>query len=209
MAGRDKILMVKNITLLFWIISGCLLAKPIVSGDLANDKFNLVQGNLADVILTQLPLCDAALVIGKDGTAVLIPAYAFEKIQVEEFEGIWNLKSEELPPVTNIRDFTEICLQQIPAQYSIKILGEDNRQLSPFQYKLEYFNFLGESEKNGYSMKKYKFSNEINEIKYDNVDKFEFTSGEIKNIMSNNSAITFENFYFKAADDTLKTIYLK
>ena len=189
------------------LITFSLLATPQVSGDLVDNNLVLEAGNFADVIFSALPLCDAALIIGIDGTAVYIPSYAFQHATLEEINGLWNLQSDYLSPVTNIRNIAEICLQQVPAKYSIKFQNSEFIQISPFQYRLGNFDFWGESEKNDYSVKKYKFRSETDY--WDNLSVQEIITRSGQSYKTAAAQISFQNYYFKAKNDTISTIILQ
>jgi len=199
--------MKKYLLVMFLISALGLMAIPQISGDLATDRINLKTGNFAESIFSFFPLCDAALVIGFDGTAVYIPAYAFEYANLENENGLWNLKSEVLSPVTNIRNISEICLQQIPAKYSIKLKNHQISIISPFQYRLGNFNFLGESEKNGYTVRKYKIRSDYNFWNGKTIDKIISTNNNTHKTSADN--INFHDYYFQVKNDTISTIIFK
>jgi len=183
-----------------------LFAFPKVSGDVSQNNITFSTGNLAKSIYDKLPLCDEILVVGDNGIAVLIPAYAFEMIEIIQDRNVWNLSSPKLPPVCNIRNIKEICIKQTPATYSITIKNGNNlKHYSPFDFILENFEFLGESEKNGYTLKKYKLSKNQTELNLENIDKIILTSNKkaVKN------KIIFNDFYFSCVGDTIKEIILK
>ncbi len=200
--------MIKKILIVIsLIITIELFAIPKISGDLETDKINLNSGNFADVAFSILPFCDAALVVGFDGTAVYIPSYAFKFATLENIDDVWNLKSDFLSPVTNIRNISEICLQQVPANYSIKLANCEISQISPFLYRLGSFELLGESEKNGYTVRKYKLRSENDFWNGKTIDKIISTNNKIYQATAEN--IIFQNYYFQVENDTISTIIFK
>jgi len=205
-----KIRLVKNFfSFIFFLGIGLnLFAFPIVSGDISQGNIRFSEGNFATSIYEKLPLCDEVLVIGKDGTAVRIPANAFEMVNYSLKNGIWNLTSTKLPPVCNIRNIKEICIKQSPAKYSVLIKNDSYiREYSPFMFILNNFKFLGESEKNGYILKKYKLISDNNNLLQKNIDKIILTSG--KSIKPEKPEIILKNYYFSCFQDTIKEIILK
>lgn len=187
--------------------SSSLIAKPIVSGDLNKGNFKLQAGNLGEIISQQMPMCDEVLVIGKDGTAVLIPAYAFDYVTIEVITDIWSIIGGDLPPVTNIRDFAEICLKQFPAPYSIKLISSKVSTITPFDFRLAQFDFLGESEKNGFVMRKYKEKDLI--INHLDLPVSQITMRSGETISSFEGKIRFKQFYFEAKSDTIVSIDIR
>jgi len=194
------------LSLIFTFIGLNLFAFPKVLGDVSQNNITFDSGNLASSIYEKLPLCDEILVVGDNGTAVLIPAYAFEMIDIIQDGDVCNLISSKLPPVCNIRNIKEICVKQTPATYSMTIKNANNiKQYSPFMFLMGKFKFLGESQKNGYALRKYKLSNNQNELNIKEIDKIILTSG--KEMLQNK--IIFKNYYFSCDGDTIKEIILK
>ena len=101
-----------------------------------------------------------------------------------------------------------ICIKQTPAKYSVLIKNDSYiRKYSPFMFILNNFKFLGESEKNGYILKKYKLISDNNKLLPQNIAKIISTSG--KSIKTENPEIILKNFYFSCFQDTIKEIILK
>lgn len=198
----------KSILLLLSLCYSWLLwAQPLVSGDLSTADFQLYPGQFSQIIESQLPLCDAALIVGADGTAVLIPAYAFAQARLLKEQDVWNLSSKTLPPVANIRNISEIVLQQYPAPYAVEILNSESRQISPFRYRLAAFEFWGKSEKNGYTTKKYKAKSAFDF--WDETTNLEVVTTTHKQYQVTASEIIFADFYFQVYSDTLKTVKIQ
>ncbi len=203
--------MVRLLLFLFFLSISLLHATPELSGDLGGKYELSVAGNLQTIINTVAPLCDAALLIGEDGTSVLIPAYAFKQVTLSVQYGKWNSVAPLLPPVAKIRNIQEICLQQIPAKYSINIQNSQRTiVVSPFQFILSQYKFLGDSSKNGYLLSKYKLKSGKNSFNMltaiTATDKLIFTSGEDDLFVNLPMPIELSQYYFHIADDTLKTI---
>jgi len=75
MAECSEIGMVRKLILSFLLLNAVLLfSVPKLTGDLDEALELSEPGNLHSVISEVALLCDAALLVGDDGTAVLIPA---------------------------------------------------------------------------------------------------------------------------------------
>ena len=197
--------MLKHFLLFFSLVfSALLVAEPAVTGDLTSADFHLYPGSLQQVIANQLPLCDAALIVGSDGTAVHIPSYAFAEAELQRDHENWHLSSNTLPPVANIRNISEIVLQQYPAPYAVDLLNSTSQQISPFHYRLAAFDFWGKSEKNGYTTKKYKAKSDFSF--WDAAAKVEVVTTSDNQYKITASEIIFADFYFQVHSDTLKTV---
>ncbi|MFO7896971.1 MAG: hypothetical protein R6U84_08565 [Candidatus Cloacimonadales bacterium] len=198
--------MLKKSILLLLSLCYCWLlgAQPLVSGDLNTADFQLYPGQFSHIIESQLPLCDAALIIGADGTAVLIPAYAFAQARLLKEQDVWNLSSETLPPVANIRQISEIVLKQYPAPYALTLINSETTEISPFAYRLAAFDFWGVSQKNGFQTKKYKAKEDFYFWEDQQIEKAISHRGNEYQIVG--SEISFEDYYFQVKSDTLKTI---
>jgi len=108
------------------------------STDLMNDT------NLNELINTIAPEADYALLIGFDGTAALITSRSFQMIEIVKQDSVWNSVTEDLPAVCNIRNLKEICIY-------LKTNGPNK-----FSKRLNDFEFIGQSSKNGHFVRKYK-----------------------------------------------------
>jgi len=200
--------MVRKLLILLLLLNAvALFSVPKLSGDLDKAELLSEPGNLHDILLEIAPLCDAALLIGDDGTAVLIPAYAFKEVTFKEKNGEWNSTAPNLPPVAKIRNIREICLQQIPAKYAVKVQEATSiSTFTPFQFRLKQFNFLGDSAKNGYLLRKFKEKANIsNNVIFDEVGGILF-SGSVHPVKDNNLTYIFKDYYFEIEGDTLNLI---
>lgn len=208
MAECSEVGMVRKLLVLLLLGSfTLLLADPKLSGDLERETKLNEPGNLHQILQEIAPLCDSALLIGDDGTAVLIPAYAFTEVTFIEKNGEWNSTAPNLPPVAKIRNIREICLQQIPAKYAVKIQGATSiSTLTPFQFRIGQFNFLGDSAKNGFLLRKFKeLKNISNQIIFSEKGGILF-SGSMHPVRDESISYFFKDFYFEIEGDTLNLI---
>ena len=144
--------MVKNfgsllITILLLTVcgrSGCLL-----TGNLTEESLVSRSGVLSNI----LGDAEYALLIGSDGTAVFLSQNSFPEITIHKKIGKWNCSTDILPPVCNIRNLKEICIFK---SYSDKKMTIENEDLHPFAVRMKDFEFLGESQKNGHIVRKYR-----------------------------------------------------
>jgi hypothetical protein len=121
----------------------------------------LLTGNISEVlsvsqedVLSEI-LQDAeyALLVGSDGTAVFLSENSFTKIIINNESGKWNCSTDILPPVCNILNLKEICIFK---SFFGKKITIENENLHPFAVRMRDFEFLGESQKNGHTVRKYK-----------------------------------------------------
>ncbi|MCF7858130.1 MAG: hypothetical protein K9N07_02235 [Candidatus Cloacimonetes bacterium] len=142
MAGMVK----KSIllSLLLWFAS-CSPPGILISGNIDYTTFIHQNGKLNNLLQTLSPAAEYALIIGSDGTAVLVTAKSFSEIEIYKKADRWFSKTEKLPPVCNIKDIKEICVySQVPAEYN------------SFEERFKDFEFLGQSSKNDHYVRKYK-----------------------------------------------------
>ncbi|RLC57335.1 MAG: hypothetical protein DRH89_03775 [Candidatus Cloacimonadota bacterium] len=139
--------MVKRVSILFFILSlfACSPKNLIVTGNIVDGAEISNEGRLNEILNEITPSVKYALLIGSDGTAALITSRSFSKIHIQRDKDGWNSKADNLPAVCNIRNLKEICVY---TRTSI----ENNH----FSDRLNDFEFLGQSSKNGYFARKYK-----------------------------------------------------
>ena len=144
--------MVKNFG--FFIIAILLLTGCGKTGYLLTGNVNEVLSISQEGVLSNI-LEDAeyALLIGSDGTAVFLSRNSFPEITINKENGGWNCSTEILPPVCNIRNLKEICIFKPFFGEKITV---GNEELHPFAVRMRDFEFLGESQKNGYIVRKYR-----------------------------------------------------
>ena len=139
--------MVKRVSILFFILSlfACTQNNLSLSGNIKVRTEISNQGRLDEILNEIAPSVKYALLIGSDGIAALITSRSFSKINIQKDKNGWNSKANDLPAVCNIRNLKEICV------YSRTSI-ENNH----FSDRLNDFEFLGLSSKNGYYARKYK-----------------------------------------------------
>ena len=139
--------MVKQVSILFFILSlfACSPNNLLVTGNIVNGAEISNEGRLDEILINIVPNAKYALLIGSDGTAALITSKSFSKIYIQKDKKGWNSKADNLPAVCKIRDLKEICI------YSRTSI-DNNR----FSDRLDDFEFLGQSSKNGFYARKYK-----------------------------------------------------
>ena len=144
--------MVKNFT--FFIILIFLLTGGSKTGYLLTGNINEVSSSSQEGILAEiLHDVEYVLLIGSDGTAVFLSESSFPKIIINKENGNWNCSSDILPPVCNIYNLKEICIFKSFFEKKIKV---ENETLNPFAVRMRDFEFLGESQKNGHTVRKYR-----------------------------------------------------
>lgn len=141
MAGMVKITIF--ILLVFSLFAGNLNAL-VLTGNVDRIAEINNEGNLKELINSMEPNAKYALLIGTDGTAALITSRSFNEIQIKKDNMTWSSTTETLSAVCNIRNLKEICI------YSRKT------DKNHFSDRLEDFEFIGQSRKNGYYTRKYK-----------------------------------------------------
>ncbi|MDP8202593.1 MAG: hypothetical protein P9M11_10710 [Candidatus Tenebribacter burtonii] len=138
--------MVRRVSILFLVLLlfSCSPKNLILTGNI-KDGVEISDYGRFDEILSFAPSAKYALLIGSDGTAALITSRSFSKIYIQKDKNCWNSKADILPAVCNIRNLKEICIYT-------KTSIEDNN----FSKRMNDFEFLGQSSKNGYYARKYK-----------------------------------------------------
>ena len=139
--------MVIKVLILLFILShfACSLNNLTVTGNIMDGAEISNEGRLNEILNEIAPSAKYVLLIGSDGTAALITSRSFSKIHIQNDKNEWNSKADILPAVCNIRNLKEICIY---SRTSIK----NNH----FSDRLNDFEFLGQSSKNGYYARKYK-----------------------------------------------------
>ena len=138
--------MVKRVLVIFFILSffACSKNNLILTGNIKEGTIINSNGRFDEILNNIAPSAKYALLIGSDGTAALITSRSFSKIYIQNDKKCWNSKADNLPAVCNIRDLKEICI------YS-RTSNNNNR----FSDRLDDFEFLGQSSKNGFYVRKY------------------------------------------------------
>lgn len=139
--------MVIKVLILLFVLSlfACSPNNLILTGNIEDGVNISNEGKLDEIFSDIAPSAKYALLIGSDGTAALITSRSFSKIYIQKDKNGWNSKANKLPAVCNIRNLKEICIY---SRTSIK----NNH----FSDRLNDFEFLGQSSKNGYYARKYK-----------------------------------------------------
>lgn len=139
--------MVKRVSILFFILSlfACSSNNLILTGNIKVGAEISNEGRLNEMLNEIAPSVKYALLIGSDGTAALITSRSFSKIHIQNDKNEWNSKAINLPAVCNIRNLKEIC-----------VYSSTSSNNNHFSDRLNDFEFLGQSSKNGYFVRKYK-----------------------------------------------------
>ena len=132
------------VTLVLFIFA-CSSNNLVLSGNIKSKVVISNEGRLDEILNEITPSAKYVLLIGSDGTAVLVTSRSFSKIYIHNNNEIWNSKADNLPAVCNIRNLKEICIYR-------KTSNNHNH----FSERLNDFEFLGQSSKNGYYVRKYK-----------------------------------------------------
>ncbi len=131
------------------LLVGCSRSGYLLTGNLTEEVVVSQIGILSNI----LEDAEYALLIGSDGTAVFLSQNSFPEITINKENGKWNCSTEILPPVCNIRNLKEICI--FKPFFGEKITVE-NEELHPFAVRMRDFEFLGEAQKNGHIVRKYR-----------------------------------------------------
>ena len=142
MAGMVKYLFLAVLSLL---LLACAQDDLIITGNINTGIKITGEGKLDELLHELAPHSKYALIIGSDGTAALLTSRSFSEVYIQHVETTWNSVSENLPAVSNINVIKEICVYQ-------RETTNDNY----FAERLSGFEFLGQSSKNGYYVRKYK-----------------------------------------------------
>ena len=139
--------MVRKVSIVFLVLSlfACSRNNLILTGNIEAGTTISSEGRLDELLKNIVPSAKYALLIGSDGTAALITSQSFSKIYIQKDKKGWNSKVDNLPAVCNIRNLKEICI------YS-RTSSKNNR----FSDRLNDFEFVGQSSKNGFYARKYK-----------------------------------------------------
>ena len=144
--------MVKKIFYLLFailLLTGCGRSGYLLTGNI-NEVLSVSRSGVLSVILED---AEYALLVGSDGIAVFLSENSFPEITIQKENGKWNCSTEILPPVCNIRNLKEICIFKSFFGKKIKV---ENENLHPFAVRMKDFKFLGESQKNGHTVRKYR-----------------------------------------------------
>ena len=131
------------------LLIGCRSSGYLITGNVSDESVVTSRGKLSNI----LEDAEYALLIGFDGTAVFLSQNSFPEITINKENGKWNCSTEILPPVCNIRNLKEICI--FKPFFGEKITVE-NENLHPFAARMRDFEFLGEAQKNGHIVRKYR-----------------------------------------------------
>ncbi len=114
--------------------------------------------NLGDFVQTQIPFVKAALIVGSDSIAVGVTADEFGMISLKYENNEWFVENDSLPSPANIRDISKIYLYNPFA--SVTSSSDSNRfQFTDIRNNAD---FLGQAEKNGYIIWKYRIHQGVN-----------------------------------------------
>ncbi|MDP8267638.1 MAG: hypothetical protein P9L97_02805 [Candidatus Tenebribacter davisii] len=139
--------MVKRIFLglIILLLFACSSNNLSITGNVKEGTEIIKAGRLGNILKDISPAIKYTILIGSDGTAALITSRSFPEIMIIKENGKWNSKTEKLPTVCNIKNIEEICVYT-------KTSSKENR----FSKRLDEFDFLGQSSKNGFYSRKYK-----------------------------------------------------
>ena len=134
-----------SIVFLVLFLFACSPNNLVLTGNIEDGAGISSEGRLDEILEDIAPSAKYALLIGSDGTAALITSRSFSKIYIQKDKKSWNSNTDSLPAVCNIKNLKEICI------YS-RTSSENNR----FSKRMNDFDFMGQSSKNGYYARKYK-----------------------------------------------------
>lgn len=147
MAKNKETEMVRYLSfVLLLLLFSCTNPSLDLIGNISAETAISKSDNLQKILQESAPKAEYALIIGKDGTAVLITENSFSHLILQISNGCWNSSAADLPPVCNIKDIAAICIYQ----------PEFTDSINSFSSILERFEFLGESSKAGHFVRKYK-----------------------------------------------------
>ena len=133
--------MVKKVLLFSFVLSlfACAPNDLIFTGDIESGTVISSEGRFDEILINLAPSAKYALLIGSDGIAALITSRSFSEIYIQKDKNGWNSKTDDLPAVCNIRNLKEIC-----------IYSRTSNEINNFSERMNDFEFLGQSCKNGY-----------------------------------------------------------
>ncbi len=137
--------MVKKVSILLLILFlfACAPNDLILTGNIESGTVISSEGRFDEILKDIVPSTRYALIVGSDGTAALITSRSFSKIYIHKNKNGWNSKTDDLPAVCNIKNIKEICIYSRTSN-------------NHFSDRLNDFELLGQSSKNGYYVRKYK-----------------------------------------------------
>jgi len=134
-----------SIAILIVFMSSCVQDSLILTGNIKSGIEITEDGSFDELLLDLAPHAKYALIVGSDGTAVLLTSRSFNKVYIQHANNTWNSVSNNLPVVSNINRIKEICIYQ---------RGDSSENY--FAKRLNDFGFLGQSSMNGFYVRKYK-----------------------------------------------------
>ncbi len=139
--------MVKTILIVTFVlfIFACSPNDLVLSGNIKSKAVISNNGSLDEILNEIAPSIKYALLIGSDGTAALVTSRSFSMIYIQKDDNEWNSKSDKLPAFCNIRNLKEIC-----------VYSRTSNKNNNFSERMNDFEFLGQSSKNGHYARKYK-----------------------------------------------------
>lgn len=155
---------IKLISLLLCVLFACSSGFYEITGNIDTTIKTNRSADLSEIFEENGLQPEYALLIASDGTAVLVSERSFPHLIISRDRRSFQSGSDLLPPVTNLRDLSEICI------YSSDFPLQDNQ--TPFSIRIRDFELLGESSRNGHYVRKYRLINSIR-TSYENSDGFE------------------------------------
>jgi hypothetical protein len=139
---------IKLLCLLLCLLSACSSGFYEITGNVDTIIKTNRSADLSEIFEENGLQPEYALLIASDGTALLVSERSFPHLEIKRDKGVYSTSSEILPPVSNIRDLSEISI------YSSAYPLQDNH--TPFSRRIRDFEFLGESSRNGHFIRKYR-----------------------------------------------------
>jgi len=119
-----------------------------ITGNISEQTVSTQSGKLEEILLEKDIKAEYILFIASDGTAFFISEKSIPEINIIRQKDKYNTETSSLPPVCNLNDITEICISN--SDFPL-----ENYQ-TPFSIRMNDFELLGESSKDGYFVRKYK-----------------------------------------------------
>ena len=138
------------------ILTGCKSKSLELSGNIIN-KVTVTKSSELNALLRDIRY-ENIFIEGDNGVAALISSKTADKITIDKKGSDFSAVSEGLPPVCNIKNIAGISVYSSCFNNEIRIFDGEKEveRLTPFNYMMKEFEFLGQSSKNGHKAKKFR-----------------------------------------------------
>ncbi len=135
------------------VLISCSPKKYLISGNIEAPLKSSETGFLDEVLNEQNIRAEYVLLITSDGIAVLLSERSFPLIKIAKEGSRFQTSSSYLPPVSNLNDLIEISIYN--SDHPLQNF------YTPFSSRMNDFQFLGESSRDGHFVRKYQLKEDI------------------------------------------------